>query len=371
VIGTYQFGVPVFVELDLDIPGDHLTISLDGVEAFSDSAAGPEQLRSVRLNLSGNYVTDSAVVDNFRIYGGGSGGGPLPLPWIEDFDDGEIGDWLIENPLWSGDDPVTIEVSTEQYVSPDCSLKVSSPTANGYSGQATGPELDLDVSEPFVVRFQFRYEAFHWYHFVRIGPVSLCMDQPSIELRYPDGSAWRYLGTDSFASYCSPDSWTEFQIEVYPPTTTYDVYANGVFRGRADYDGYDTGVRGFCVTETSGGSTDYVRNAYYDDLSIDDQGWHDCNGNGVPDGGDIASGYSQDVNGNGIPDECESPLTGDMNCDGEVNAFDIDPFVLALTDPDAYDLAYPNCDIMNGDINGDGEVNAFDIDPFVELLTGG
>jgi hypothetical protein len=60
---------------------------------------------------------------------------------------------------------------------------------------------------------------------------------------------------------------------------------------------------------------------------------------------------------------------GDMNCDGEINVFDIDPFVLALTDAAAYGAQYPNCIISNGDINGDGLVNAFDIAPFVELLT--
>ena len=64
-------------------------------------------------------------------------------------------------------------------------------------------------------------------------------------------------------------------------------------------------------------------------------------------------------------------VRGDLNCDGVVNAFDIDPFVLALTDPAGYAAAWPNCDFMNADCNGDGEVNAFDIDPFVELLTGG
>jgi hypothetical protein len=61
---------------------------------------------------------------------------------------------------------------------------------------------------------------------------------------------------------------------------------------------------------------------------------------------------------------------GDLNCDGQVNAFDIDPFVLAITNPSAYGQQYPNCDIMLADCNGDGQVNAFDIDPFVEILTG-
>jgi len=62
--------------------------------------------------------------------------------------------------------------------------------------------------------------------------------------------------------------------------------------------------------------------------------------------------------------------SGDLNCDGAINAFDIDPFTLALTDPAGYAAAYPNCDIDLADINADGQVNAFDIDPFVDLLTG-
>jgi len=62
---------------------------------------------------------------------------------------------------------------------------------------------------------------------------------------------------------------------------------------------------------------------------------------------------------------------GDLNCDGLVNNFDIDPFVLAITDPGAYALAHPNCDIDNGDVNGDGLVNNFDIDAFVALISGG
>ena len=43
----------------------------------------------------------------------------------------------------------------------------------------------------------------------------------------------------------------------------------------------------------------------------------DCNGNGILDVDDIASGYSQDCNGNGIPDECDldCDLDGDGDCD--------------------------------------------------------
>jgi hypothetical protein len=65
-----------------------------------------------------------------------------------------------------------------------------------------------------------------------------------------------------------------------------------------------------------------------------------------------------------------APAAGDLNCDGAINGYDIDPFVLALTSPDAYAAAFPTCDYLLADINGDGAVNGYDIDPFVALLTG-
>ena len=63
-------------------------------------------------------------------------------------------------------------------------------------------------------------------------------------------------------------------------------------------------------------------------------------------------------------------LLGDMNCDGSVDGFDIQPFVLALTDPAGYANQYPDCDINNADVNEDGAIDGFDVQPFVELLTG-
>jgi ABC-2 type transport system permease protein len=33
-------------------------------------------------------------------------------PWMENFDDGDISDWLIETPYQPGDNPITIEVSS-------------------------------------------------------------------------------------------------------------------------------------------------------------------------------------------------------------------------------------------------------------------
>jgi hypothetical protein len=62
-------------------------------------------------------------------------------------------------------------------------------------------------------------------------------------------------------------------------------------------------------------------------------------------------------------------LRGDVNCDGDVDFGDINPFVMALTNPAAYDAAYPGCPLANRDINGDGLVDFGDINPFVTVLT--
>ena len=97
-------------------------------------------------------------------------------------------------------------------------------------------------------------------------------------------------------------------------------------------------------------------------------GFTDCNVNGVLDICDIAVGTCSDDNRNGVPDECEGFVLGDLNCDGAVDAYDIGSFALALTDPEAYALAFPDCDINRADMNADRVLNWFDIDLFVELM---
>ncbi len=97
----------------------------------------------------------------------------------------------------------------------------------------------------------------------------------------------------------------------------------------------------------------------------------DCNTNGVHDPVDIALGTSLDVNNNGVPDECDPALLGDLNCDGFVNTQDIDGFVLALVNEDAYRTQYPDCSPDNADCNQDGAVNAQDIDAFVQFVVSG
>ncbi len=52
----------------------------------------------------------------------------------------------------------------------------------------------------------------------------------------------------------------------------------------------------------------------------------------------------------------------DMNCDGDVNVFDIEPFLDLLFGP-----GQP-CDTCTGDMDGNGVIDAFDIEPFLNCL---
>ncbi len=68
-------------------------------------------------------------------------------------------------------------------------------------------------------------------------------------------------------------------------------------------------------------------------------------------------------------DPCRGFCAADCNCDGVVDFFDIDPFVLALSAPSQWVVRYPNCDLnCNCDVDRNGYIDFFDIDPFVALL---
>lgn len=61
-------------------------------------------------------------------------------------------------------------------------------------------------------------------------------------------------------------------------------------------------------------------------------------------------------------------IRGDMNCDGLVNEDDVDPFTLAQLDPVAYELAFPDCNILLADMTQNSLVDGLDILPFVDAV---
>ncbi len=88
-------------------------------------------------------------------------------------------------------------------------------------------------------------------------------------------------------------------------------------------------------------------------------GQDDCNGNGVFDSEDIASGHSQDSNGNGVPDECEFCVS-DFNLDSFVTGDDFDAFVVEFTAGN-----------IGADTDRNGFVNGDDFDLFVDRFEAG
>ena len=188
--------------------------------------------------------------------------------WSDDFEDGNVDDWEIDRQREPATQEMIIECSQDH--PPGWSLKVSSPEDNRYGGYGFGPEVPVDKNEPYQINFSFRYGSFHWYHFMKFGPVHLTMDKKSIKLRYYNGTTWGYLGTQSFGSYCPANTWTHFRIEVYPAAGTYDVYVNDVYRGTANPNGWDGGNYFFHFVECPHPAVEenYVTNGYYDDISV-------------------------------------------------------------------------------------------------------
>ena len=104
--------------------------------------------------------------------------------------------------------------------------------------------------------------------------------------------------------------------------------------------------------------------------------WEKAGANGYGDGNDLTFAPSVDANiwsMRVLDNKVDIMVSkrGDMDKDSKYTVDDINPFVMALTDPNAYLLAYGIDPNLIGDCDYSGKLDTDDISPFVALITGG
>jgi hypothetical protein len=87
---------------------------------------------------------------------------------------------------------------------------------------------------------------------------------------------------------------------------------------------------------------------------------NDCNGNGIPDSTDIATGTSQDCNNNGIPDECDIAIGASNDCNGNGVPDECDIASGNVADCNGNGIP-DSCELSGNDCNGNGVLDACDI----------
>ncbi|MBI4716274.1 MAG: hypothetical protein HY763_00555, partial [Planctomycetes bacterium] len=123
----------------------------------------------------------------------------------------------------------------------------------------------------------------------------------------------------------------------------------------------------------TGASTDCNRNLIVDDCEPDcqpndvadecDIAWGhsaDCNANAIPDECDIATGTHQDCNANQVPDECDAVNTGAADCNGNGILDVCDLFADPTADCD-HDGVHDGCQLAGRDCNGNGQPDDCDL----------
>jgi len=142
---------------------------------------------------------------------------------------------------------------------------------------------------------------------------------------------------------------------------------------------------GLCDADeiASGAEPDCNANGFPDSCDISGGGSGDCNGNGRPDECDIADGLEPDCNGNGVPDACDlvSGTALDCNANGVPDSCDVANGTSNDIDSNGIpDECKPDCDgdglpdaweLLQGleeDCDGNGEIDRCDVvvDPSVD-----
>jgi parallel beta-helix repeat protein len=189
------------------------------------------------------------------------------VEWFEDFDDGDISDWIIENPWQPETSPITIDVSDVQYNSSPYSLLLDSPHQPSYTGRAWGPDVQVNLNQTYTVEFWFRWNDFHYVNLVVFGHVYLYLDIPDLPILIYDSGGYHYVGPN-VQTYCPSNTWTHFLFTVNPDNQSYSMVVNGNLVLTFNYEWVNPEPTKFGIADTGPDSSDYFDHCYYDDIHV-------------------------------------------------------------------------------------------------------
>ena len=186
-------------------------------------------------------------------------------------------------------------------------------------------------------------------------------------------SYWRWFsnnsgagpGTDSFRVDISANGGTSWvSVEVIGPIGNFT--SGGWFEHQflaTDFIPLTASVRLRFIAEDIGAAS--IVEAAIDDLRVSEVLCNDCNGNGVGDDEDIASGTSADTDQDGIPDECQCDefVRGELNDDGQIDISDAVTLLVYL-----FSSGSTPSPIERADVNDSGAVDVADVVYLVDYL---
>ncbi|MCH7870953.1 MAG: hypothetical protein IID33_04565 [Planctomycetes bacterium] len=277
-------------------------------------------------------------------------GSHMKDPYCDDFDSYTPGDICPQHPNWvgwAGNGAVCSVVSTEQANSGANSLLVVGDGSSGTPG-------DDQVYLYDIVGGVWTFSIMTYVPRDAVGEGYLIMLNTYRPPYLPtDGLNWSLqvhfnAGTNLIVADFNLEQtpmikgqWVEFRAEIDMPNDSVDYFYDNVefVTDKSWKDGVSNNGAGTSTiaaldlygNEPPGG----ISALYYDDMQLVEQG-ESC-------------GCAFDP--------------ADMNCDGVVDALDIEPFICLLFDPNCVP-----CSSCAGDVNGDGTVNAEDIEPFINIL---
>jgi hypothetical protein len=378
----------VFGQLVKNSAGDTLLVT--GTNSRCTDNSYPA--RVVVLNLDEAVVSEDgpAYIDDVLIQQGPNGG-PYTTVFSDDFNTYTVGDlppqggWELDNQAPSGVVPAQL---------------IDDPTASGQGrvvqldAQGNGGGFngmyhnfaDSTQDEVVITWKQYRTDltdnmwpyygnapndfaegwSFQWDQNQKMHPYHFVDNSGAVTMA-PD--IWQTI-TVKFSSINDPDPANRtIQVTVTDSngsTTGFPVLQTDGFNATASIRGWGTQIEGTALT--SGGTPNTAAASHNTGICQD----HGFTTRGGPVAGPDGKIYYQDPVANtlvalGVGSACPGSR-GDVNCDGLINFFDIDPFLLALFDLPTYQTTYCGGDICAADIDCSGAIDFFDIDPMLGCL---